>query len=697
MRSALSEEPIRDFLRSVTRDWLLIAACAISLAGSLVLSVPAFGQVPLNLEETISIGDPSEVSLRVFHPGLVYVAYIEDNLVRVQSGPQFGSAVTLGAGLDQSWPVLSISLSGALSVYFEQVDPTGTGSGVFRRMSLGGNFTPSVEVDPDFAPDRRPTIASYNGFGTSSIAWTRVNGGTPFVHYSDPSIGVQAVDEGEDPNLAFFVGASEELVYLRNGGVIHRSGVSGVWGPDTTISGALAPSEPRVAVDALGAVHVTFLSGGQVWYVRRPAGGGFTAPIEVTPGVFDIEQAEIAVEPTGIVQILYASAGDIWLRSGAVGFFGPTMNLTGSPTDPEDHFSAGIDTAGSIHLVYRRQGLLRYRNNIPPPAASFTVSPAVGEAPHAVAFSDTSTGEIENRIWEFGDGETSTEESPQHIYETAGSYTVTLSLVGPGGVDATTIQGAVTVSPPENVVRIPAITVIRSQPGITIPVYATHPDPLQGYQIGLRWDPTVFLYNEATIVGTVSEPLLPDFLIINPLDGPNGVEGLTMGVVFDTIPPLDGRVIPPGIDQRLVHVNVDVLGTAPADQISVIEFDDTIGDPPILNIFTVAGVSKLPFQIDGQVLVVPLSFPPPILFLRGDFDNDLQVAINDAVAILAYLFAGGAPPGCVDSADVNDTGTIDLSDPVNLLNFLFTGSNQPPPYPWPTPGADPTDDPLGGC
>ena len=671
---------------------LVFVFSLVALCGS------AAGQAPLNPEETISSGIPSDVSLRVFHPGLVYVSYIEDNAVRVQSGPQFGPAATLGVGLDQRWPVISISLAGALSVYFQQSDVTGgIGSGIFRRTSLGGNFTPSVEIDVHPGSDRRPAIARTNGFGATSIAWTRFSAGVPFVHYFDGDASFQVIDEGESPDLAFYAGVAEEMVYLQNGSVLHRSGTGGAFGPQTIVSGALVTSEPRVALDASGAVHVIFLSGGQVWYVRRPQGGGFTAPIEVTPGVFDVTEAEIAAEPDGSVRVFYTSAGDVWQRPGSTGFFGTATNLTGTPSAPEDEISAGIDPEGSIHLVYRRSGLLHYRNNVEPPAASFTPTPTSGEAPLIVSFSDTSTGEVETLLWEFGDGTTSTEPNPVHLYEEPGSYNVTLSLVGPGGIDAVTQQSAVNVFPPSNVMRIPAITVIRSQSNITVPVLATHPDDLQGYQVGLRWDPNVFLYNDATIVGTISEPLTPDFLIINPLAGVNGVEGLTMGVVFDTIPPADGRVIIPGEDQRLVHVNFDISGTAPVNEVSVIEFDDSIGDPPILNIFTVNGSSKLPFQIDGEVLVVPFTFPPPILFLRGDYDNDLQVAINDAIALLAFLFTSGAPPFCIDSADVNDSGIIDLADPVTLLNFLFTGTAAPPPYPWPSPGADPTDDPLGDC
>jgi hypothetical protein len=49
------------------------------------------------------------------------------------------------------------------------------------------------------------------------------------------------------------------------------------------------------------------------------------------------------------------------------------------------------------------------------------------------------------------------------------------------------------------------------------------------------------------------------------------------------------------------------------------------------------------------------------------------VNITDAVAVLIRLFQGGASLACVDAADSNDDGRLDLSDAVYLLNHLFLG------------------------
>jgi hypothetical protein len=63
--------------------------------------------------------------------------------------------------------------------------------------------------------------------------------------------------------------------------------------------------------------------------------------------------------------------------------------------------------------------------------------------------------------------------------------------------------------------------------------------------------------------------------------------------------------------------------------------------------------------------------------------------MNDAVRAAEYLFRSGRAPDCLDSADANDDGTVDISDPVYILFFLFVGGPQPP-IPYPEAGKDPT-------
>lgn len=71
----------------------------------------------------------------------------------------------------------------------------------------------------------------------------------------------------------------------------------------------------------------------------------------------------------------------------------------------------------------------------PAPIADFEGSPISGNIPLTVSFTDLSTGEIDTWDWDFGDGNTSTDQDPVHDYTVAGTYSVTLITTGPGGSD----------------------------------------------------------------------------------------------------------------------------------------------------------------------------------------------------------------------------------------------------------------------
>jgi PKD repeat protein len=78
------------------------------------------------------------------------------------------------------------------------------------------------------------------------------------------------------------------------------------------------------------------------------------------------------------------------------------------------------------------------------PKAGFAAWPTIGIAPMTVAFTNTSTGDSMQSQWSFGDGVTSTLDSPTHTYLTRGSYTVTLAVNGLGGVDTLTRTNYIT-------------------------------------------------------------------------------------------------------------------------------------------------------------------------------------------------------------------------------------------------------------
>jgi PKD repeat protein len=85
-----------------------------------------------------------------------------------------------------------------------------------------------------------------------------------------------------------------------------------------------------------------------------------------------------------------------------------------------------------------------------PPAANFSVSATSGVAPLALNFASTSSGNITGYAWTFGDGSGSTSQNPSHVYSTAGVYTVSLKVTGPGGSNTKTAANLITVNSPSD-------------------------------------------------------------------------------------------------------------------------------------------------------------------------------------------------------------------------------------------------------
>lgn len=61
----------------------------------------------------------------------------------------------------------------------------------------------------------------------------------------------------------------------------------------------------------------------------------------------------------------------------------------------------------------------------------------------------------------------------------------------------------------------------------------------------------------------------------------------------------------------------------------------------------------------------------PVPFVRGDANGDGTVDISDAIHVIGYLFLGASATACRESSNTNGDQALDISDPVFLLNRLF--------------------------
>ncbi|MDW7733589.1 MAG: PKD domain-containing protein, partial [Methanolobus sp.] len=80
------------------------------------------------------------------------------------------------------------------------------------------------------------------------------------------------------------------------------------------------------------------------------------------------------------------------------------------------------------------------------PISGFTADVTSGAVPLAVTFTDQSTNTPTSWLWNFGDGNTSTDQNPTHTYSAVGTYTVSLNATNVGGSNISTQTNYITAA-----------------------------------------------------------------------------------------------------------------------------------------------------------------------------------------------------------------------------------------------------------
>jgi len=91
------------------------------------------------------------------------------------------------------------------------------------------------------------------------------------------------------------------------------------------------------------------------------------------------------------------------------------------------------------------------------PVADFTADRQQGKAPFIVQFKDISSGNPTSWSWDFGDGTSSSEQNPRHIYLKEGAYDVALTATNQYGSD-TAFKSGNTPASSQVVATTPAVT-----------------------------------------------------------------------------------------------------------------------------------------------------------------------------------------------------------------------------------------------
>jgi PKD repeat protein len=198
-----------------------------------------------------------------------------------------------------------------------------------------------------------------------------------------------------------------------------------------------------------------------------------------------------------------------------------------------------------------------------PPQAAFTVS----TAPMVASFSDQSTGAINTRSWDFGDGATSSDQNPTHMYAAHGDYSVTLTVTGPGGTDSET--QTVAIKPPA-----PIASFTAEPPSGTVPLTVVLTNTSTGFVDSVAWDLDAdVLFDDAT-GPTASQTFTTagDHTVGLSVTGPGGT-ATTSRTIPVSLPPPPIAVLRAQPTSGVTPLIVSLNGCASAGEITTFAWD----------------------------------------------------------------------------------------------------------------------------
>lgn len=658
----------------------------------------------------------------------VHAAIVEDGHVVLTSWLASGDRQTTEIAPTAGEPELAFgSVSVHLVYSHDPSEPNGVAAGgqpsserrICRSSRVGLSLVGPIEASQGTEGCRRPDLA-LDALGNPVIVWesstTKVidESGDGEVFLVSDDLGRRSFGSGSWPSVEVDRSGRTHVFFLRNGR-IHYATDAGALEPGTfSKPSALFAESPEVQeqLPPQGPPQTGILDGAVVQLAFETEGrilltdnrsGAFAAPREIDRD--GTSSPDLEVTPAGLVALTWIKDGDVRFTVGNSFFLAEpetvfeTPEIESSPMITADRFT-------NLHIAFRRQASgpiqidgasgIFLTTNAGPPVPKFRIEPAQGEVPLEVRFFDESAGDVSGWEWSFGDGAESTLQNPVHTFTAPGEYEVTLRVRGPGGESAVPARHTVLVNDPSNELWLADVRAFTGQKDVFVPIIATFDKPAQGFQISARFDPAVLEIRtvefRATNLGGLG-PELAEFHVSHEPDDPF----IVAGILFDIEPPFDKRALPPGVNQRLANIVVDIRPSATDVPFTEIALSNGIGRPPLNNVITVGSQSVLPrLGKASKITIEPLQPPFPKFFLRGDTDGGGRINLSDPIATLNFLFVGGAEPDCLDAADATDDGVINLTDPLFVLNFLFQAGAYPLP-PYPRPGLDPTPDDLPDC
>lgn len=238
------------------------------------------------------------------------------------------------------------------------------------------------------------------------------------------------------PKAGFTVSTTQGVAPMTVGFTDTSSGQIDSWSWTFADGGTSTQASPSHTFNQPGSYSVTLKVTGPGGSATATAVISVAAPTPPPVAAFDASPTSGLAPLT--VSFSDRSTGDVTSRSWVFGEGGTSTAAQAVYTYKTPGIysvSLTVSGAGGSDQLTKNQLI---NASGPPPVADFAAVIRQGPAPLSVAFQNISGGETTAVRWDFGDGTSSTEKSPSHVYLNPGRYDVTLTVTGPYGSDAET-------------------------------------------------------------------------------------------------------------------------------------------------------------------------------------------------------------------------------------------------------------------